>query len=543
MSTAPESQPPQVTGHVVDRLIGRGATATVWAGSDVMGRAVAIKIPHEVPHPGDVQAMDLERHVLMAVRHDHVVALRDVVGLTDGRIALVFDLVNGPTLAALIATRGHLRPGETVTILTPLCQAAETIHAAGAVHGDLSTGNVVVTPEGRPKVLDLGAARLVGDSEDAWGTAGFVAPEVRAGDPPTSASDVFSLGAIAWACLTGNGAPDTFERLDPETIESHVGPELAAVVGSAIDPDPRVRPSAAELAGAIYAAAEAEPVEVVADRDPALALTHRIRSEAAKESRRTSKTTQPAFWRRPVVAIILAAVLPLLLGWAVVSRLNSAAAADRSDRPAAPSSAGVVGHAPAPVIGPSATTKPEATASPAPARATSAVPARASAPVPTASTPTRTPPQRPTPTTPAPTVATPILTDSGAVVSRPREVLSLLAAERARVLQARDPRALSAVTVADSPAAHHDASVIATLARQGQTYVGLRYEIGEASLVRRTGSTAVVRASVGTAAYQVRGSDGVLTVMPAERAAVVDVELSYTSTGWRIVAISVPPAS
>ncbi|EWT01742.1 serine/threonine protein kinase, partial [Intrasporangium oryzae NRRL B-24470] len=283
---AQPAQPrPQVPGLRVDALIGQGAFSTVWSGADATGRPVAIKVPTGPPDEQGLARGLLERHVLMAVRHEHLVSLRDVVELDDGRSALVFDLVRGILLSALVGARGHLQPGETVTVVSPVCEAVAALHAAGGVHGDISARNVMVRADGRPVLLDLGASHIAGQgSGDVHGTPGFVAPEVRSGDVPTEASDVFSLGALAWFCLTGNGAPDTLLRLDPDTVRSHVGPELGQLVARCIDPDPSLRPSSGEVARLFFDAAAPEPVEVVVGGDDASALTHRLRAAAASEA-------------------------------------------------------------------------------------------------------------------------------------------------------------------------------------------------------------------------------------------------------------------
>ena len=224
-------------------------------------QAVAIKVPHEVGWLADEQASRTEQHVLMAVRHEHLVDLRDVVAMADDRTALVFDLVDRRAAApAPCAARGHLRAGEVVTVVTPLCEAVAALHGAGGLHGDISPSNVMLTAAGKPLLLDLGAARLAGSPLDApvFGTPGFIAPEVRQGLAPTEASDVFSLGALAWFCLTGNGAPDTMLRLDPEVVRSHVGADVADVIGACIDPDPARRPSSAGLARLFFETAPAE---------------------------------------------------------------------------------------------------------------------------------------------------------------------------------------------------------------------------------------------------------------------------------------------
>ena len=201
---------PEIPGHRVEAVIGTGSSAVVWSGTDASGRRVAIKVPHRGRDEIDRHQAMAEQQVLLAVQHDHLVPLRSVVPLADGREALVFDLVRGAQLVGMVRSRGHLRPGEVVTVLTPVCEAVAHLHAAGGLHADISPANITVTPDGRPVLLDLGAARVAGREPGAvHGTPGFVAPEVRLGSEPNEAADVYALGAVAWFCLTGNGANPT----------------------------------------------------------------------------------------------------------------------------------------------------------------------------------------------------------------------------------------------------------------------------------------------------------------------------------------------
>ncbi|MEO5743637.1 MAG: serine/threonine-protein kinase, partial [Terracoccus sp.] len=283
-ASEPSEEAPSVPGHRLDAVIGAGGSSVVWSGCDAAGRPVAIKVPHARLDPVALEQATIERHVLMAVEHEHLVGLRDVVPLPDGRIALVFDLVTGAPLSSIVGRRGHLRPGEVVTVLTPLCHAVTALHSAGGVHADISAGNVMISERGVPQLLDLGAARVIATAPGAvYGTAGFIAPEIRRGGQPDARSDVFSLGALAWFCATGNGAPDTDQRLDPEIVSSHVGDELASVVAACIDPDPARRPDGAALARLFYDATRADPIEVVVGGDDAAALTHRLRVQAATD--------------------------------------------------------------------------------------------------------------------------------------------------------------------------------------------------------------------------------------------------------------------
>ena len=91
----------------------------------------------------------------------------------------------GGSLDALVRARGHLPPGEVVTVLAPVASALGRLHDLGVVHGDVSPGNVLLDLDGRPVLGDLGLGHVVGDvSPGVWGTDGYVAPEVLLGERP-----------------------------------------------------------------------------------------------------------------------------------------------------------------------------------------------------------------------------------------------------------------------------------------------------------------------------------------------------------------------
>ena len=119
------------------------------------------------------------------------------------RVALVLDLLAGGSLAALLARRGRLRPGEVVTAIAPVAAALAHAHANGVVHGDLSPGNIVFTAEGRPVLTDLGVARVLGETSAGEVTPAYVDPTVARGGAPGPASDVFGVAAAAFHALTG----------------------------------------------------------------------------------------------------------------------------------------------------------------------------------------------------------------------------------------------------------------------------------------------------------------------------------------------------
>jgi serine/threonine protein kinase len=224
-------EPVHVPGLHLERILGRGGHAEVWEAVDVgSGERVAVKL-RRAPAPAgsgpaargrprgggrdDGRADDgggapeaaerLAREIalLRRIDHPHVVRLRRVLDLPDGSRAMVLDHAAGGSLAALVRSRGRLRPGEVSTLLIALARALADLHGRGLVHGDLSPGNVLFTGDGRPLLSDLGLASVLGaDPQEAtWGTPGFVDPApLPAGDP---ARDVWGLGAVAWFALTG----------------------------------------------------------------------------------------------------------------------------------------------------------------------------------------------------------------------------------------------------------------------------------------------------------------------------------------------------
>lgn len=536
MNISEDHQRPAVAGHRIDDVIGQGATSVVWSGTDAMGRAVAIKVPRQRPDAVALAQGEIERHVLTAVRHDHLVPLRDVVPLQDGRIALVFDRVRGASLRATVDMRGSLRPGEAVTVVSPLSQAVAALHRAGGTHGDLSPDNALLTADGRPLLTDLGAARLAGEGSGAvHGTPGFAAPEVRRGEAPGEAADVFGLGALAWFCLTGNGAPDTMIRLDPETVESHVGPELAAVVGACIDPDPTRRPSAAEVGPMFFAAATPEPVEVVVGADEATALTNRLRLEAAQDAvgPQQEPTVRSSSGRRALrglgerlrrlwgrrataaLALVLASVVTSLAAWFLVPWPDAGA----TSRAAEVHDEGTPGGM---------------------------------------STPT------------ADDWSRDLTRNPSSATRFPAVLLQVLADRRAAALTARDLDALARVHRPGSPAEQQDREMVERLRADGHRYDGLHLVVADASVVpvsaagpSAAGPTAppatsptatslpppgdsaraVIRARVDVGPYAVVDREETRVEHLRHDGAVLHFHLVATDAGWRIESISAPAAT
>jgi hypothetical protein len=246
------------------------------------------------------------------------------------------------------------------------------VHARGLVHGDVTPANVLFTADGRPLLSDLGVCRLLGERIDpagvVSGTPGFLDPAVLAGGQPGPAADVHGLAAVCFAALTGRSPYDEAGSRRPLLTDagSALPPALVAVIEAALDPDPTHRPSADEMAVAMFESCAAEPVLLPAGRgprcdlEPAPALTHDLRvrpvgpSEpvVTRASRRPRHSRVRAPLRRAGRALPLRSALVMMLVicgvsvavlagvvWAGSNGRGSAAAVGPANGPAAASAA------------------------------------------------------------------------------------------------------------------------------------------------------------------------------------------------------------
>jgi hypothetical protein len=411
----------------------------------------------------------------------------------------------GGALDALVRARGHLSPGEVVTVLAPVASALGRLHDLGVVHGDVSPGNVLLDLDGRPVLGDLGLGHVVGDvSPGVWGTEGYVAPEVLFGEEPTPASDVYALGAVGWLCLSGTvpGPPGLRPSLE-QVCRAGAGSEpVVAALSAAVAAEPADRPGAHELAWLLFGAAEPEPLRLVHGDDEMSAVTYRLRAAAGRPpSGRHASTAVRRGWgrqarserRRPVLrrvprssagAALLSLVLLALLALPIAVLGRGEGTAQARPSPDA--------------------THPLASRSVAPS-----ADARAGR----------------LPTDPR--------DDTDAPRSRPAELLRVLAEARAAAWREATPALLAGADAPGSAASGRDAAAVAELARTGVRYSGLRFTVVEASTVSATSDRAVLRARIDTGAYAVTGAAGA-TPRRGVPGAPVLVDLVRTGAGWRL---------
>jgi serine/threonine-protein kinase len=230
--------------------IGQGGLAEVYRAQDVaLGRLVAVKALRReyVVDPTFLVRFHREAQSAASLTHPNIVAVYDF-GQDQGRPYIVMEYVPGRDLRTMLQEGGPLSVDQAVDIGLQICAAVGYAHRAGLVHGDIKPGNVLITPDGRAKVVDFGLARALGESamdeegELVWGTPAYFAPEQAAGDQVLPATDVYAIGVILYEMLTGRlpfTGPD-IEVARKHLYETpvpadHVNPRIPARLARIID--------------------------------------------------------------------------------------------------------------------------------------------------------------------------------------------------------------------------------------------------------------------------------------------------------------------
>ncbi len=192
------------------RHIARGGMGDVYeARDDQLRRQVAVKV-FRAAGPTDRSRFDAEVRVLASLNHPGLVRVFDAGSHGDDAF-VVLELIEGPCLADALTERGTVPPVEAARLGADLADALDFIHRHGVVHRDVTTRNVLCSPDGRPRLVDFGIVRLldtprVTATAMAVGTAAFMAPEQVQGLDVTPAADVYALGLVLLEALTGRRA-------------------------------------------------------------------------------------------------------------------------------------------------------------------------------------------------------------------------------------------------------------------------------------------------------------------------------------------------
>ncbi len=259
-------QPARVGPYTVLQELGTGALGRVVLGRTDRGARVALKVfrPELAGYPRFRARLREEIDAAARVRGPRVAAVLDADCTADVPW-LATEYVPAPPLHEVLAARGPLDPAAARELGVGLGEALASIHGAGAVHGDLKPGNVLLAPDG-PRVTDVGLARATAATPltrggALVGTLGYLAPEQVVDGRAGPASDVFALGglllfAATWRRPFGDGdATAVLHRVLHGAADlAGVSGEVATVVEACLRRDPGRRPGPGQVRETLAAA-------------------------------------------------------------------------------------------------------------------------------------------------------------------------------------------------------------------------------------------------------------------------------------------------
>jgi serine/threonine-protein kinase len=269
-----------------DEIAQGGMAAVHHAVDTVLNRHVAIKIVKPERSTDRIYRDAVRREALSAARltHPNVVRVLDYGEMEISGHYLPFvvmELLRGRTLAARLHDNGPLPWREAARICIEVAHALATAHAHNVVHRDIKPSNIMIGPRG-VKILDFGVSAGPGvpsidDDGRVWGTPAYFAPEQLHGEAAGPAADVFAMGLVLHACLTGRPAWTGTSFRDiavaralspiPRLPEDCDVPDaIADVHRRCLRPRPRKRPSARDVGRRLHAAFGSDPRTSAAER-------------------------------------------------------------------------------------------------------------------------------------------------------------------------------------------------------------------------------------------------------------------------------------
>jgi len=281
----------RIGGYRLLGLLGRGGMGTVYRALDLSsGEEVALKLVRpELLATESARALYRREARIGASLHDpRLVRLLSwgewtVVESGERRPTayLVMELVAGQSLRSVLTERGSLPVGAACAVVREVALGLSAVHAAGVIHRDVKPENVMLSPEGRVRLMEFGASREVDDAGGAQvlGTLHYMPPEQARGRPPEPSADLYACGVMLYELL--NGQPPYRARSLAElkaVFAIHERPELRsefpaslrALVRATLDPDPDGRPDSGELAAALAPLATAPPAVASSAHDTPL---------------------------------------------------------------------------------------------------------------------------------------------------------------------------------------------------------------------------------------------------------------------------------
>ena len=314
----------QLAHYQIVEPIGKGGMGEVYRARDgKLGRDVAIKVlPDEFAANDErLRRFQREAKVLASLNHPNIAA---IYGLEQSGSThyLVLELLPGETLAERLA-RGPIPVAEAIEIAMKIAEALEEAHEQGIVHRDLKPANIMLTPDGKVKVLDFGLAKaFVEDAPDAdssmsptltrdatrvgviLGTAAYMSPEQAKGKPVDKRADVWAFGVVLYEMLTGKRA--------------FAGEDVSDTLAFVLTKEPEWEALPAEtppvLRQALRVCLTKDPKRRVRDiADVRLAIDGAFEAAVVEATDAAARAPEPQRWQR--VMLLAVTVIVAVLAW------------------------------------------------------------------------------------------------------------------------------------------------------------------------------------------------------------------------------------
>jgi eukaryotic-like serine/threonine-protein kinase len=246
----------------LERQIAAGGMGEVWEATDqLLIRPVAVKLLRR-EYVSDEAARNrfrAEARFAAALQHGGIAQVYDY-GEQDDLAYLVMELVPGEPLSKILIRNKVLSTEATLDLVSQAARALQVAHGAGIIHRDIKPGNLMVTGDGTVKITDFGIARNGQASEltqagMVMGTAHYVSPEQASGKDITPATDLYSLGVVAYECLAGGPPFDADSavaialkhvRETPPELPPEVPAPVRELIRQLLSKDPASRPGGAQ---------------------------------------------------------------------------------------------------------------------------------------------------------------------------------------------------------------------------------------------------------------------------------------------------------
>lgn len=256
--------PEEIGSYKIQRTLGAGGMGTVYlAENKETEQLVALKVlPASMAREsGFVARFEREIDALARVHSSHIVELYGH-GNEDDTHFYAMEFVDGPNIAELLRKKKRLEWRTAIEYGVQICQALKSAHDAGIIHRDLKPSNLMVGPDGQLKLTDFGVARIFASSKltktgGILGTAEYMSPEQAKGGTITASSDIYAVGAVLYAMITGrppfvgDSAVDIIRKHQlqlpdhPKSYVPQIPHWLDEVIMQCLQKDPKDRPATA----------------------------------------------------------------------------------------------------------------------------------------------------------------------------------------------------------------------------------------------------------------------------------------------------------